>query len=152
MQGTLAPAFSAFSLLSTATVYLLGALVGFATADLQLRIWAKKLLTEDAERLKPPLVLRLSPPRVMLAILVLLTVLAAWVAGSAARTEYIGRSALNFRQMLETDSPYLNEQQRFQYESRFAQIRTRQDYADILSQLDNIAEQHGQRVPRFEIW
>jgi hypothetical protein len=69
-----------------------------------------------------------------------------------SRVSYINLAISNYHQTLRVARPYISEQERLATDSRFAQIKTRQDYANILDRLDRIAVDHGQNVPHFTAW
>jgi hypothetical protein len=85
-------------------------------------------------------------------VFVIFGVVAVFCTINSAKVNYINSALLNYHQALRVVSPYLNEQERLTVESQFAQIRTRQDYVDILDKLDRVAQEHGQKAPQFQAW
>lgn len=71
---------------------------------------------------------------------------------SYARIAYINSAVSHYQQVLRVVSPYLQDTERELLESRFAQIRSKEDYVAIVERLEKTAENHGQFVPKFEPW
>lgn len=69
-----------------------------------------------------------------------------------SRVSYETAAVRHFNQVLTIASPYLNDAERRDVESRFAQIQSRADYVQILDGLADTAKAHGQRIPKFRVW
>jgi hypothetical protein len=65
---------------------------------------------------------------------------------------YINSALAHYHQVLKIAGPYLDTQSRLQIESKFAQMRNRQDYVAIISNLGKVAQDHGQETPGFDSW
>jgi hypothetical protein len=71
---------------------------------------------------------------------------------SLSKVSYINSAVVHYHQVLRIASPYLDAQERFQFESKFAQIRRRDDYVDIQQKLEKVSKDHGVEVPIFKPW
>jgi hypothetical protein len=69
-----------------------------------------------------------------------------------ARLTYVNGALAHYHQSLKIAAPYVDSQQRLLIESRFAQIRSREDYVNVVGNLETIARDHGQYVPEFSPW
>lgn len=83
---------------------------------------------------------------------VALGIVTVFLGINTAKISYITSALANYHQTLRVVSPYLSAQERLSVESQFAQIRTRQDYVDILDRLNSVAGEHGQKAPGFQPW
>jgi hypothetical protein len=68
------------------------------------------------------------------------------------RFSYINAADAHYHQVLRIASPYLAAGEQAQTDSDFAQIRTRQDYVNVLSKLESQCKAHGLTVPEFDPW
>lgn len=71
---------------------------------------------------------------------------------STYRTSYIVRAAAHFDQMMTICGPHLSESERLRLRSKFAQIRSKEQYVDLLSQLEQIAKTNQLVVPELSIF
>lgn len=74
------------------------------------------------------------------------------VLGFAMTQSYINKAITNFEQTLKIVSPVLSQSERLEAESRFARMRTRQDYVDLLATLNQDAKRGALEIPGFEPW
>jgi hypothetical protein len=65
---------------------------------------------------------------------------------------YETRAITHYNQLLRIVSPNLTSSQILQYESRFARIRTRGDFAVLISELEATAHKNGYITPDFQVW
>lgn len=65
----------------------------------------------------------------------------------AVQQEYINNAITYYNQLLIIDKPFINDEQIKIYDSEFAQIKNRENYVHITSNLIIIAKQHKQSVP-----
>ncbi len=65
------------------------------------------------------------------------------------RIVFIDSGAVHVAQYQRVVGPYLTEQQRLSIASRFAQMKSREDYDAVISDLDKISKAHNLRVPHF---
>ena len=70
----------------------------------------------------------------------------------AARIIYINRAANHIEQLQRVIAPYIAESQRVIYISRVAQMYTRQQYIDLLSEFVEIANKNNAKIPTFNIY
>jgi len=71
---------------------------------------------------------------------------------TAAQMSYVESAIVHYNQALRIASPYMDMQQRLQIDADFAQVRNRQDYVTILEKLHKIAQDHGQKITKFDAW
>jgi hypothetical protein len=64
---------------------------------------------------------------------------------------YINSADAHYHQVLRIAAPYLAAGEQAQTDSDFAQIRTRQDYVNVLSKLESQCETHGRTVTKFDL-
>ena len=70
----------------------------------------------------------------------------------ATRTMYTSRAIGHYRQLVALVGPHVSESALQTYESRFAQIRSAQDYTDLTDELLKIGTDNGLILPEFEPW
>jgi hypothetical protein len=70
----------------------------------------------------------------------------------AAQINYIVRAARLLEQLQTAVSPYVSEQQRLAFASCAALLRSRQEYVELVDELDTIARENGIEPPDFSIW
>jgi hypothetical protein len=87
--------------------------------------------------------------RFMLILFVFLAVFSALQANEVA---YVNRAITHLRQVMAIAGPYISEGDRKLYLSRFAQISSRDDYAALVSTLEQICKEKNLKVPKFAIW
>lgn len=69
-----------------------------------------------------------------------------------SRVGYINRAITHFNQLLATSGPYLNQDERLNYISKFTQVRNREEFAQVIEDLSRICKQNKQKTPKFSIW
>jgi hypothetical protein len=57
-----------------------------------------------------------------------------------------------YRQSLTICRPYMSEQQALMYESRFAALRSRDQYLAIVNDLKRVADSNDLRLPDYHPW
>ncbi len=65
------------------------------------------------------------------------------------REKYINNAATHFEQLHNIISPYIVDNQRLTFKSSFAQIKNRDDYADLITAMEQIAEEKNLAIPEF---
>jgi hypothetical protein len=70
----------------------------------------------------------------------------------SVQVSYVNRAVTHFNQLMNIAGPYLQEQDRLLYLSRFAQIASREDYAAINQALTEICLKQKLRTPTFDVW
>lgn len=65
------------------------------------------------------------------------------------REKYINNSITHFHQLITIIEPYVDQEKILLYKSRFAQIKNKNDYVEIIINLENISKQNNQNVPKF---
>ena len=65
---------------------------------------------------------------------------------------YVSGAVDQYEQSYTICLPYLSEKEREQIRSQFAQIRTKEDYKEVLSKLVSVASTNKIKVPDFSIW
>ena len=78
--------------------------------------------------------------------------LAIVIAFSGVRTTYTSRAIGHYRQLTALVGPYISESEMKTYDSRFAQIRSGQDYTDLTRELVELATENGLVIPNFRPW
>ncbi|MGA7952252.1 MAG: hypothetical protein WCA07_01915 [Gloeobacterales cyanobacterium] len=68
------------------------------------------------------------------------------------RVSYVNRAITNFNQLLAISSPHLTPDERLKQISLFAQVRNRDDYFKIVTDLSTACEQNKLKVPEFSVW
>ena len=68
------------------------------------------------------------------------------------RHGYINSADAHYHHVLRIALPYLAAGEQAQIESDFAQIRTRQDYVNVLSKLEGKCRAQGRTAPQFDPW
>jgi len=71
---------------------------------------------------------------------------------AVARIQYINSAVTHFKQLYDITSPYIDDKAQEIYVSKFAQIRNKKDYSDLISEFEAIAKKNGQNIPEFTIW
>jgi hypothetical protein len=71
---------------------------------------------------------------------------------SVARAMYTTAAVTYYHQLINLDGPFLSPVDITMYHSRFAQIRSAQDYTDITNELRQIATTHQLKLPSFTAW
>lgn len=87
--------------------------------------------------------------RPMLVLLVFVLVFSFVQANQHA---YINRAVTHFHQLLAIAGPYLSEEERMLYKSRFAQISSSDDYASLTAALEDLCRAKNLRTPTFVVW
>jgi hypothetical protein len=77
----------------------------------------------------------------------MLLLTAVFFIALSQRSNYAGKAAAHFDNLLVTTAPVLSDMQYKQYRSRFAQVRTEQDYDNLAKDLMDIVRQNGLRAP-----
>jgi ABC-type nitrate/sulfonate/bicarbonate transport system permease component len=70
----------------------------------------------------------------------------------ANQMAYVSRSITHFHVLLQIASPYISENQRLLYQSQFAQISSKENYAKIVDELTAICHAKNLKTPEFSIW
>jgi len=65
------------------------------------------------------------------------------------REKYINNSITHFQQLIIIVEPYISKEEVLLYKSKFAQIKNKNDYVDLINNLENTLNQNKQRVPEF---
>ncbi|MFC1699912.1 hypothetical protein ACFL1I_08190 [Candidatus Omnitrophota bacterium] len=79
-------------------------------------------------------------------------VVGIWLMVSGVRMSYVNRAIANFKQLHAIISPYTPDKEQKVYISRFSQIRSKNDYSNLISELQSITTKNGQIIPEFKIW
>ena len=79
-------------------------------------------------------------------------VLATFVAFNVIITTYTSRAIGHYRQLTALVGPYISESEMKTYDSRFAQIRSAQEYTDLTRELVELATENGLVIPNFRPW
>lgn len=85
-------------------------------------------------------------------VLVLILFLLVFSVVQANQVAYENRAITHFNQLLAIASPYLREDERVMFRSRFAQISSRDDYAKLVTALTATCRAHKLITPEFSIW
>jgi hypothetical protein len=93
---------------------------------------------------------RLKVPAYILYVIVVLT-FSATIA-DYVRFSYVNSAITHFQQVFTIAAPFMDDPQRREVMSSYAQIRNREDYVLIVQRLESIATQNGQRIPAFSAW
>jgi len=70
----------------------------------------------------------------------------------SSQYKYINSAVTHYRQVLNICDPYLNDSDKKRIVSTFAQIRKKEHYVAVIKELEKIATEKGQYVPKFEAW
>ena len=124
-------------------IFILGAMTGVFSA--QKRLNSSKGGTQNPEVNRTLKVLG----RPVLILVVFLLVFSAVQANQVA---YENRAITHFNQLLAIASPYLREDERIMFRSRFAQISSKDDYAKLVEALTAICRAQKLKTPEFSIW
>jgi hypothetical protein len=65
---------------------------------------------------------------------------------------YIGRAITHFQMLTKIAGPYLTEDQRLIYQSRYSQISSKDDYAKLVNELSVLCKFKNLKTPTFTIW
>jgi len=68
------------------------------------------------------------------------------------RFSYVNSAISYYHQLDAVSAPFIDQSERMSLRSKFAQIKSKQDYVAIIERLQAIAKQNGQSVPEFSIW
>jgi hypothetical protein len=68
------------------------------------------------------------------------------------RLKYINSAITHYQQVLCISEPFLNDIEKKQSISSFAQIQNKEDYISAVGKLEKIARENNQHVPKFEAW
>ena len=79
-------------------------------------------------------------------------VMSILVAFLAINIIYTSRAIAHYRQLTAVVGPYISEDEMKVYDSRFAQIRSAQDYVDLTGELVNLGAEYGLTIPEFQPW
>ena len=131
------------SLLSMAT----GLIAGFLTAPL---IAAGVLRNKDADGQPVSRIRNILRANWMLVAVPLAFAMIFFV--NLYRITYIVRASNHADQMLRITAPYVSNEQRLLQHSKLAQVRNRDDYVRLLTELNTIAETNVAAVPEFTIY
>lgn len=63
---------------------------------------------------------------------------------------YINDAITNYKQLSRIVQPYISLEKVIEYDSTFAQIENKQDYENIIVELQKIAKENEQKVPEFD--
>ncbi len=161
---------------SNALYFQLNLLFGFATVAIPLffliktreLIQRKAALIEELQRIetgvekKVPSIdelresLRNTKPERLLKI-VYATVLVGIIFFSAQfviskREKYVNSAVTYYFHLKRIISPYIDQKELEELDSRFAQIQSANDYKGIIAQMSGVAEHSDVKIPKFEIW
>jgi ABC-type nitrate/sulfonate/bicarbonate transport system permease component len=84
--------------------------------------------------------------------LILVIFLLVFAVVQANQMTYISRSITHFHVLLQMTSPYISEHQRLLYQSRFAQVSSKDDYAKVVDELTTICHTNNLKTPEFSVW
>jgi len=70
----------------------------------------------------------------------------------ASRERYINSAISNFKQSLTICAPAMTSAEVNQFESRFAAIRTRADYVEVLARIHDSCGEQKPLLPPFDVW
>ena len=73
-------------------------------------------------------------------------------AFAAVRIAYTSSAIGYYQQLLNLVGPHVTANQVEVFNSRFAQIRSAQQYLTLTQEIAGIAQQHGLTLPEFEPW
>lgn len=129
-------------------LYLVWSMVVKAAGD-TMALSARHLGTE-AERIMASFVWT----RRVYSFLVLLLGILAFIVylGLTIQQSYVNSAASHFRQVLAIAAPLLTDQEEEELEGRFAQLRTREEYLELIGEVERLAKDHDQVVPTFAAW
>lgn len=68
------------------------------------------------------------------------------------RSTYINRAITHYEQMTAIVAPYITEHEKIDIKSKFAQIKTKDDYVRIINRLTQVAQENKLYVPTFSIY
>ena len=68
------------------------------------------------------------------------------------RVSYVVRAANHIEQLQRITAPFISEDQRFVYQSRFAQVTSRHEYLQLVVELREIAVKNGAKPPQFNVY
>ncbi len=77
---------------------------------------------------------------------------ASAVFADLTRFKYVNSAITHFQQAYTISLPYIDESQRTQILSSFAQIKGKQDYVSLMKQVEAVGRDNGQSVPGFDAW
>jgi hypothetical protein len=67
------------------------------------------------------------------------------------KQKYINNAVTNFEQLSKIVRPYVSEEESIKYISSFSQIKNKDDYANLVNKLQNIAKYNNQHIPEFDL-
>lgn len=70
----------------------------------------------------------------------------------ANQMAYVSKAITHFHVLLRVASPYLGEDQRLQYQSRFSQVSSKEDYEKLITELSTLCKARSLKIPEFSIW
>lgn len=70
----------------------------------------------------------------------------------ANQMSYVSRAITHFHVLIQIAGPYLSEDQRLSYQSRFAQISSKEDYEKLIAELSALCHNKTLKVPSFSVW
>jgi hypothetical protein len=82
----------------------------------------------------------------------LLVLTMSMVVSDFIRFSYVNSAISYYHQLDAITAPFIDQSERVSLRSKFAQIKSKQDYVTIIQRLQSIAKENGQAVPDFSIW
>lgn len=70
----------------------------------------------------------------------------------ANQLAYVNRAVTHAQQLLTIVDPYVSDDQRLLFRSRFAQVSSREEYAQLTAEMESICRTKSLRVPEFSVW
>ena len=131
-------------LLSASIGFLTGAMLGLVFLYYWLRFVNKTSLPDASVQRAANWVIRACS----------ICVLFMFVFGGVQITQlaYINRAIGHFNQLHSIAAPYLTEEQRLNFRSRFSQVASRDDYVGIVNGLSEVCRGKNLRIPEFSVW
>jgi len=90
--------------------------------------------------------------KIMRPALIIFIFLLVFSMVQANQMAYISRAITHFQVLTKITSPYISEDQRLLYQSRFSQISSKDDYEKLVNELLGICKSKNLKSPKFTIW
>lgn len=73
----------------------------------------------------------------------------AFLTVQSVKENYINSALTHYNQLIFIDKPFISQNEFDLYNSRFSQIKNKEDYSSIVKELEEISMQHNLVVPEF---
>lgn len=70
----------------------------------------------------------------------------------ANQLAYVNRAITHAQQLLMIVDPYISQDQQLLFRSRFAQVSSSEEYAQLTAEIERICHARSLRVPEFSVW